>query len=99
MQNQIHIQEIATYMIAGKRKEMLKRCYLKKMVEMCLIHIQERSCALKSVVRQIKRGHIRQIKSGLIHGNCQKTVGLSSLISSDYKKKKLPMQIKTQAAS
>lgn len=26
------------------------------------------------VVRQIKRGHIRQIKSGLIHGNCQKTV-------------------------
>lgn len=48
------------------------------------------------VVRQIKRGHIRQIKSGLIHVNCQKTVGLSSLISSDYKKKKLPMQIKTR---
>lgn len=53
----------------------------------------------QTVVRQIKREHIRQIKSGLIHGNCQKTVGLSSLISSDYKKKKLPMQIKTQAVS
>lgn len=48
---------------------------------------------------KLKRGHIRQIKSRLIHGNCQKTVGLSSLISSDYKKKKLPMQIKTQAVS
>lgn len=55
--------------------------------------------SISAVVRQIKKGHILQIKSGLIHGNCQKTVGLSSLISSDYKKKKLPMQIKTQAVS